>query len=172
MVHRVWHGTFNNLALSPLTHFMGASICADVKKRKWKRKNKEVREAFYICQDIRTGGFFLFHHLFIFLNKLKGSLQCYWICASLSSCPLYSSSLRRAMRWAPPAHLVCAQMRPEGCRAWPWGTASWLALTDQGQDLGLLSLVFCVLPAKQMHALRDRGGSRVLYYKVIQTRKY
>lgn len=143
---------------------------------KWKKESEKKRikrweKHFIFVKILGLVGSFYFI-IFFFLNKLKGSLQCYWICASLSTCPLHSSSLRRAMRWAPPAHLVCAQMRPEGCWAWPWGTASWLALTDQGQDLGLLSLVFCVLPAKQMHALRDRGGSRVLYYKVIQTWKY
>lgn len=44
--------------------------------------------------------------------------------------------------------LACAQMLFEGCSVWPWSTASWLVLTDQDQDLGLLLWVLCRLPAK------------------------
>lgn len=151
---------------------MGTSVYADVKKRKWERKNKEVKEAFYICQDIRTGGFFLFHLFFFFKQTERYPTMLLDLCLFIHMSP-FTTHLYAGIWGEHHQHTqVCAQMQPEGCRVGPWGTASWLALTDRGQDLGLLSLVFCVLPAKQTHALRDRGGSRVSYYKVIQTRKY
>lgn len=108
-------------------------------KRKWKRKNEEVGDEDW-CLIIISSLFLKNQQV---LYSAAGFVLLDWHFAPCTTRLLAGTWGDRHQHM-----LVCAQMLFEGCSVWPWSTASWLVLTDQGQDLGLLLLVLCKLPVK------------------------
>lgn len=150
----------SKLALISTNSFRGREyLCAQEKKESRRGRMKRWEKHYITCQDTRTGAPLLFHCHFIKAERYSVVL---WGCRCFTHCTTHLSA---GPEGACHQHILVWEGAVGDRGAQQVDQLS----TDQGQDLGLSSLLFCRLPAPNA---AQHEETWVLRYKGIQTQKY
>ena len=109
---------FNSLAFVSTDSSHGTGSYADVERESGRRRVKRWEKHFIICQDVRTGGSFLFHQCIEPAERYSPVL--FALSCSVHIRPLRCSSLSRDTGDPHQHTLICTQVPRERCSVWAW----------------------------------------------------